>query len=64
MTKDIPYLPTHSVIVCNIISHYTSIAMVSSSLIGPSAPISSHVVSGTVTKPSLFEDGCTRDRAT
>ena len=42
----------------------TSIAMESSSLTAVRAPTSSHVVSGTVAKPSRLEDGCTRDRAT
>lgn len=43
---------------------HTNIAIVSSSRTSSRAPISAHVTSGIVTKPSLLAEGCTDDNAT
>ena len=43
--------------------YYTRIASSRSFLISLRAPISSHVTSGTVAKPSLLADGCTLVKA-
>lgn len=43
---------------------HTNIAMVSSSRTSSRAPMSAHVTSGIVTKPSLLAEGCTDDSAT